>query len=353
MKQQGFIHYLVFAFLLCTNPIKAEPGFDDARIAHAEFPEWFVQDPFYDLATLVNEVQQKQLAGLMVLYTTEGCSYCELFIRKSLGNAEIANKVKQDFLAIGMEIFDDRELSDPSGEDLTIKAFALREGVQFAPTLLFYGGDGQLLLRATGYQAPERFVHLLDYVTQGHWQNTDLKSYFRDLERSAKPVSPYPELKEDPLFIQPPYMLDRSRIEAQQPLLVIYEGINCTECARFHNEVLADVEIRSALLGFDVARLDVMDDKTPLMTPDGRKTTPALWFTEKNFSRLPALMFFNEKGELSLETDALVLSSRMMNSINYMLNKAYLKGWTYQQFSRSQALEKARKRREKAASGEN
>ena len=69
--------------------------------------------------------------------------------------------------------------------------------------------------------------------------------------------------------------------------------------------------------------------------------TPAKWYQTSSISRLPALLFFNETGKLSLQTDAFVRRSRMLNSINYMLEKAYLKDWTYQQFARSKAIERS------------
>jgi thioredoxin-related protein len=74
--------------------------------------------------------------------------------------------------------------------------------------------------------------------------------------------------------------------------------------------------------------------------PNGHLTNPAAWYKSTDFSRLPALVFFDEKGRKVLETDALVKHQRMMNAINYVLERAYKKDWTYQRFSRNKAIER-------------
>ncbi len=92
-----------------------------------------------------------------------------------------------------------------------------------------------------------------------------------------------------------------------------------------------------------VVRLDARDSKTPVLAPDGARTTPADWFAATGFSRLPALLFFDEKGREVLRTDALVLRQRMMNSLGFTLERAFEKDWTYQRFARSKAIERMRR----------
>ena len=60
----------------------------------------------------------------MVLFTTEGCSYCAEFIRRSLGDPGLASLVQAHFDAVGLEIFSDAEMVDPSGNETRVKQFA-------------------------------------------------------------------------------------------------------------------------------------------------------------------------------------------------------------------------------------
>ena len=325
--------------LAASTTFSTSAGFDDAEIKHIEYPDWFSDDPFSDLAEQVEKARSEGKKGLMVLFTTEGCSYCYLFVSRSLGDQELASRVQRDFEAVGLEIFDDREMTTPDGQAMPIKAFADREGAEFAPTLLYFGLDGRRVLKLVGYQSPERFGTILDYVSGGHFSSQTLREYIaRTATEAPKTAASREGLRDDPLFVRPPYNLERRTTPASRPLLVIFEKADCAECDTFHSRVLADKEVRETLGRFDVVRLDAADDSTRVVDPQGHTVTPASWYAALGFSRVPALMFFEESGMGILETDALVLEQRMMNSLNYVLERAYEQGWTYQRFARSKAI---------------
>jgi thioredoxin-related protein len=331
---------LLLLAMVCPGPALASAEeFDDSAVKHIVYPDWF-NDGFLDLREDLNAAVTAGRLGLMVMFTTEGCSYCELFIRRSLGDAELAARVQANFAAVGLEIFDDAEMTSPRGMALPVKQFALEEGAEFAPTLVFYGKDGERLLKVVGYQSPERFAIILDYLVGGHFRGESLRDYAGRQAPPAQPEAARAALKDDPLFASPPYMLDRSRIAASRPLLVIFESAGCAECADFHAGVLALDEVRTELDKFEVVRLDADDAATPVVMPDGRRTTPSRWFADTAFTREPGLLFFDERGHEVLRTDALVQRQRMLNSVHFVLERAYEKGWTYQRFARTKASER-------------
>ncbi len=331
---------LVSALLLLAAGVSAlARDFDDAQVKHIDYPAWF-NDSFLDLQQDLADARAAGKLGLMVLFTTEGCSYCAQFIRTSLADPELAALVQDHFGAVGLEIFSDAEMVDPRGVAMPVKQFAEREGAGFAPTLLFYGEGGKLLYRGVGYLAPDRFRLVLDYLVGGHYLHISLRDFAATGRAGpAKPPSDY-RLRPDPFFAPPPFALDRSRMPAQRPLLVIFEADGCGDCAVFHDQVMALPEVRDLLRRFEVVRLDAGDDKTPIVKPDGVRATPALWYGDTGFSRLPAMLFFAEDGKEVLGTDALVLRQRMMKSLMYTLERAYEKQWTYQRFARSKSLER-------------
>lgn len=324
--------------ILCLCISSAAVAFDDSEVKHIGYPDWFNESPFFDLEEDLSQSVKSGKSGLMILFTTEGCSYCDRFIRKSLDNPDIAQVVQRNFDSIGMEIFDDTEMITPDGESMSIKQFSMREKVQFSPALLFYGANGKRILRLIGYQSPERFRMVIDYLANGLYRTMSLRDYLA--QSKATSIQPKVALKADPLFEKPPYMLERSRFPASQPLLVIFEELGCKDCMDFHSNVLALQEVRSTLKNFEIVRLDANDHKTPVVTPDGNKTTAAKWYEGSSLTRVPAMIFYDMDGSEVLKTDALVLRQRMLNSLNYVLEKAYSKGWTYQQYARSKAFEK-------------
>lgn len=328
----------ILIFFLLAGTSNAE-YFDDSKVKIVTYPAWFKTKIFLDLDEDLKLARSQGKIGLMVYFGTEGCSYCEVFLRKSLGNPELAAIVQKNFDTIGFDIFDDEEMTSPQGKTLTVKEFAKKEGVQFSPSLLFYGQDGKRILRVAGYQSPERFAVILKYLINKHY----LKESFRDYLKRGKIKTPSTlalNLKQDPLFSKPPYALDRSRIAAGHPLLVVFEKKACKECDEFHAKVLSFSGIRKTLQNFEVVRLDAEDFKTPLITPSGGKMSPAIWFDRSNLTRTPAFLFFNEQGNEVLRIDSLVLRQRLQNSLDFVLERAYKKNWTYQRFARSKAFAK-------------
>jgi thioredoxin-related protein len=327
------------ALYSCVGSVAAadEATFDDGEIHRIIYPDWF-KDSFWNLADDAEEARAAGKLGLFVFYSTEGCSYCHLFIEKALGNPEIAERLRTHFDSIGLEIFSDAELTDFEGRQTRVKTFATEQGVEFAPTLLFFDTDGERLLRLTGYYDPDTFDRVLDYVIDGHAGQVGLREFLAQAPQTAAAEG---ALRADPLFAAPPYALDRSRFAAERPLLVLFEAAACPGCERFHREVLGDAGTRKRLAAFDIVRLDAADGETPVQAPDGSRTVPKRWFEDLNLGRVPALAFFNESGRLVLASDALLLKNRMNNSIGFVLERAYEQGWNYQRYARSQGIKKA------------
>lgn len=343
-RHQTLLLVFVFFVIVLLSGRAYAADFRDAEVFHIDYPSWFHKDPFFDLAEATAKAKSSGKDGLMILFTTEGCSYCAIFIKKSLGKPDVAKRVQKHFVSVGLEIFDDAEMTAPSGAHMPVKAFAKKEGAGFSPTLVFFDANGKRTLGVVGYQSTERFNKILDYIIAGNYKTETLASYFARLATKTAPGSTSITLQDDPLFIKPPYALDRSRFPASQPMVVLFEEPGCSECKEFHTNVLALGEVRTTLKRFEVVRLNGRDSKTTVIAPDGKRVTPAAWYQENGFSRVPALLFFDEKGNQVLETDALVKRQRMMNSLNYVLERAYEKDWTYQRFSRSKAIERNRKK---------
>ena len=306
---------------------------------HVGHPDWM--DPgIVDIESDLETASEDGRFGVFILFTTQGCSYCAEFIRASLGDAQLQQRVRQHFVPIHLEIFDDALMTDHKGNELPIKHFAEQHRAEMAPTLLFFRPQAGLVFRAIGYQSPERFAHMLDYVLQGHYAQTRFGDYLRQQTPVTSSDRSVP-MRTDPLFEKPPHALARSAaLAAQQPLLVLFERPGCAACEVFHEGVLADPEVRALLGRFEVIRLDATDDASKLMRPDGQIATPAAWFDESGFSRTPALLYFNETGQAVFRTDAVVERKRMLNATGLVLDRAYEKGWSYQRYARTKAIER-------------
>ena len=272
------------AWLLMGTASLQAGDFKDSKNSHVEYPDWFSNDPFNELNQKLDEARKTGKHGLMVVYGTEGCSYCSKFAEKNMTDPQTVTMIKKNFNAIGLEIFDDASLVSPRGIETTVKDYAKQQGVMFSPTILFYDNQGRRIFRITGYQDIKRFRKSLEYVVGKHYQSQTIAEYIRSTVK-AKPVSTI-SLRDDPLFTKPPFLLQRNVIAASQPLLVIFEEAGNEESNTFHDKVLGDTRIRTLLKEYEVVRLDNNDNKTNLITPDGNRTTPEKWYQQHGFFKI-------------------------------------------------------------------
>jgi thioredoxin-related protein len=304
---------------------------------HTGNPEW-MEPPFVDMETDLRTVSDEGKTGIMVLYTTQGCSYCARFVELSLEDSRLQKKVRENFVSLGLEIFDDNLMTAPDGSETSIKQFGEAHGAGMAPTLLFFDRNGERILRVVGYQSPARFELILDYLIDGKFEEMSFRDYA--LARLQRDHAAYPTLQADPLFQTPPYALARQPIAADRPMLVLFERTGCTDCARLHRDVLALDDVRRILSQFDVVRLNADDDQTPVIAPNGEATTPAKWFAAEAFTRVPAMLYIDEQGQPVFRNDAFTERNRLINMSGLVLEKKYLEGWSYQRYARNQAIQR-------------
>lgn len=314
-------------------------AFDDSAVTRIVYPAWFKQS-FYDLRDDLAEAREAGKRGIALFFATEGCAYCHRMLETSLADPDFVARLRARFDVIGLEMFSDNEITDWAGETLRLKHFAVREGAEFSPTLIFYDGDGRRLLRLVGYYPTQRLSLALDYLDERAEPGRGFRGWLARREAAQGDAAPRVDPGTAQGFSPPPYQLDRSRAAAERPLLVIFGTARCAPCTALRREVLDDPQIGKALQAFDVVHLDAEDAATPLVAPDGAVSTPAAWFERLGLARLPALAWFNEGGTPVLKTDALVLKGRFTHALSYVKYRAYERGWTYQRYARTRNIER-------------
>jgi thioredoxin-related protein len=133
-------------------------------------------------------------------------------------------------------------------------------------------------------------------------------------------------------------MLDRSRMAAGQPLLVVFEQPDCEACARFHRRVLGDKGVRRLIGEFEAVQLDAGDAQQGLITPAGERTTPAAWYRQLGLSYQPAVLFFDENGREVMRIDAETQRFRMEGSLQMVLEGAAAETAQLQRWRRDKAI---------------
>jgi thioredoxin-related protein len=303
--------------------------FDDAPLEEPlGYPSWFKLS-FLDIPEDIAEARQSGKRGLAIYFGQKYCAYCKALLEGNFGRPDIRDYTQTHFDVVGVDIHGQRSVTDLFGEETDERGFAISEGVNFTPTMLFLDIEGREALRLSGYYPPYKFRAALEYVADGHYLNEDFRSY---LARADVPFVFEPGgLNVEDFFAPPPYALDRSRWPAQHPLVVFFEQGDCHACDVLHTGPLQEPEIRQRIARFDTAQLDIWSD-TPVLTPAGRRTTARRWAETLGLFYTPTLIFFDEQGREVLRVDSVVQFYRLRNLLDYVLTGAYREFPTFQEW---------------------
>lgn len=314
--------------LMLVHPALAEDSasmfieFDDTPLTQElSLPSWFKLS-FLELKNDIEDLKQNGKQGLILYFGQKYCPYCKMHLEKNWGDKGIVKYTQDHFDVVAIDVRGDRPVTDITGETYqTEKTFAVANTTNFTPTLLFYDVNGEEVLRLSGYHPPYQFKAALEYVADKFYLRESLRTY---LARAETP-SGYEEteLHSNPVFMSPPYALDRSRFSAGAPLVVFFEQPTCHACDVLHAGPMKDKKIISLLKQMEVVQLD-MTLPTPVLTPSGERLTAKSWSEELGLYYAPTIIFFSEKGEEIIRVDSVIRFYRLQNVLEYVLSKGYV-----------------------------
>ncbi|EGW54265.1 thioredoxin [Candidatus Endoriftia persephone str. Guaymas] len=309
-------------------------AFDDFPLEEPlSHPDWF-KHSFLDLQEDLADVQQSGKQGLILYFGQQRCAYCKMLLQVNFGLSDITAYTRRHFEVVAINIWGIDEVTDLAGELLTERELAQRENTTFTPSLIFYDEEGHEALRLRGYYPPYQFRAALEYVADRHYQRESFPDY---LARADEATHFEPgELNEESFFLPPPHNLDRSRFPGERPLAVFFEQGECHACDVLHGQPLREPAINRLFQRFDNVQLDINAD-TPIVIPDGRRSTAKQWAKELGLFYTPSLLFFDEQGNEIIRVDSVVRFYRLRNVANYINSRGYLSEPDYQRWRVSNA----------------
>jgi thioredoxin-related protein len=303
--------------------------FDDFPLEEPlQYPDWFKKSFLY-LPEDLEEALDAGKEGIIVYFGQRRCAYCQMLMQVNFGLPDIVTYTRRNFDLIPIDIWGIDEVTDLQGEVLTERQYALREDTNFTPSLIFYDKDGKEALRLRGYYPPYKFRAALEYVADGHYKRESFRDYLARADEAL--VFEPGDLNEEDFFSPPPFYLDRSRIQGERPLVVFFEQGECHACDVLHGQVLREPAIGSLFSRFDNVQLDMWSD-TPVVTPDGRRTTARKWAKELGLFYAPSILFFDDQGREIIRVDSVVRFYRLRNVLNYITSGGYLAERDYQRW---------------------
>jgi len=306
---------------------KEEGKFYGAKIT--EYPGWF-KESFLDLNEDISEAAE---AGkrLVIFFHQDGCPYCNALVERNLAQKAIAEKVKNNFDVIGINMWGDRTVTYVNGKQYSEKDLALALKVQFTPTLLFYDEKGKIVLRLNGYRSPTKFTTDLDYVIATKTQKVNYREFVKaNLPKSTASK----ELNKQDFFI------DTTNLEQfkkdKKLTAVFFEQKDCPDCDTLHKKVLPDKILRDIISHFKVVQLD-MWSKTKVTTPDGKGTSARDWANELDIKFAPSIVVFNEEGKEIIRSEGSFKVFHTQGILDYVLTGAYKEQPSFQRYLTTRA----------------
>lgn len=333
----------IIMVMLCLPPRVMADRMDNYQIggrglANIKHPNWF-KESFLDLQEDLSDARKAGKRGVIVFFSQKSCSHCQAFIDTTLNDPAVQLRVKKNYDVVGLDIFNDLELTDIDGSVTPIKDYAESQRARLTPTLLFYGVENVRLLKIIGFYPPEKFNRVLDFIDGSHYQRMSLSQYLR--HEQAKTAVKLQALDFDyTLFEKPPHMLDRTQSRGRRPALVVFDNPNCNPCERFRKRVLSNEEVRRLIPSFEAVQLNASDNITRLTITDGRQLTPRQWADELQLVYDIAVVFFDEHGKEVHRLDSETGKDRMAGSMQYVLQKAYKQHEQFMRWRKENALKK-------------
>lgn len=293
---------------------KTESGLEAGMVnpGYEEQPAWF-KNSFLDLEEDIAEAGESG-KRLMIFFYQDGCPYCKKLLQDNFGQRDIADKTKNNFDVVSLNIWGDREIS--FGDIQTIeKDFAAKLKVMYTPTLIFFNEQGKAVLRANGYYHPAKFDAALEYVLN----REDKKQSFRSYLAQVSPQKTKGKIHKEVETIRSPY--DFTKV-TENYRLVMFEQKQCKECDELHTEVLTRKESRKQIKKFDVAVLDMWSEEK-ITRPDGKQSTIKNWAKDLNIQYAPSLVYFDKQGKEVFRSDGYLRSFHVQSVMDYVSSESY------------------------------
>ena len=335
MNYRPWMSALALALMAATPALAADLAAPPAIVPKPpevhEQPAWF-KNSFLDLR---EDVAEATAAGKRVLlyFYQDGCPYCAKLLRDNLGQKAIADRTRAHFDVLALNLWGDREVTDPAGRIHTEKSYAKALRVQFTPTIMILDERGDVALRLNGYLPPHEFVAALTYAAERRERTQSFAEYLRD--HAGPPASA--RMHAEPGFLPAPLRLaDALAQGGGKPLVALFEQGQCAACDELHADALPRPEVRALLARLLVAQIDVTS-REAVQTPSGQTLPAREWARALGVAYTPSLVFFDGGGREVFRVEGYLRPFHFASSLDYVASGAYLREPEFQRYVEARA----------------
>jgi len=297
---------------------------------NATHPAWF-KESFLELEEDIAEATENN-KRLVVYFWQPGCPYCDQLWRDNFAEQKIVDEFRQNFDIVALNMWGDREVVSVGGTDYSEKTFAEALGIQYTPTLLFFDENRKVIHQLNGYVPVENFQKSMKYVSGKHEKNSNF-SDFSVMRNENISLDGNSGLNKQDFFISPTFNLDKRNAEGfdKKYTAVFFEAENCKNCDLLHQKTLKDQATLALAQKFTAVQLDRYSD-AKVVTPAGEFTNAKKWATELGIEYLPAMIFFDDKGQQIMRIDTQLRTFHVQSVFDYVLSGSYKTELNFQSY---------------------
>ncbi len=333
MRKQNVVKsliYIFFIFYISIGHAREEASLETGMVnpGYHEQPAWF-KNSFLDINEDIAEAREEG-KHLMLFFYQDGCPYCKKLLEDNFGQRSIAEKTRNNFDVVAINIWGDREVT-VDGQVATEKVFSEKLKVMYTPTLIFFNKEGKVALRANGYYYPEKFNAALDYVLNKQDKKEKFSSYLGRISSVSTTGVIHKELE----TIKSPYRFDNKQ-KGKKYLLIMFEQKQCKACDELHLDILKQAESEDLIKQFDIAVLNMWSDKK-IIRPDGKEVKIRDWAKQLNIQYAPSMVYFDNKGKEVFRSEAYLRTFHVQSVMDYVASEAYKNQPNFQRYIEDRA----------------
>jgi thioredoxin-related protein len=106
---------------------------------------------------------------ILVDVYTDWCGWCKRMDRDVYARADVREALTRRFVPVKLDA-ESRHVASYQSQKLSERAIAAKFKVSGYPTTVFLSADGEHLVNVPGYVPADRFVVLLRYIGDGHFE---------------------------------------------------------------------------------------------------------------------------------------------------------------------------------------
>jgi thioredoxin-related protein len=300
--------------------------FDDTQLEEElVYPDWFKLSQG-DLSDDLEEAKKNGKIGIVTYFGQKRCAYCEQFIKTSLADDDIQNYLRRHYDLIAFDIWGIDDVIDTDGKQYTERELSVHYKTNFTPSLVFYDLEGTPVFRLRGFYPPYKFRAALQYVVESFYKSENFSDYFARAETGGYFL--LGGLNERDFFQSKPYDLSKPK-KHKQATAVFFEQGNCHTCDLLHSGPLSKEASTREVEKMNAVQLNMWAD-TPVITPQGKKTTAKDWARSLDIFYAPSIVFFDPDGNEIIRVDSVTHFYRLWGVLDYVNREGYKKSSDYQ-----------------------